>query len=245
MRVGSEFRWILEGYTPDTLPMERLAAYMQHLASLLGHATAVHFVRVEKKCVAVVGKVDAGAVSGKVNARVFAVRQRKGPLDAMRAYDSMNEMVAEDRTTARLTRGTATIIRFPGRSVDKLQRVEMTDQGFLVGYLYMLSESRSGFHARLRVDSESGVVMCSASADMAKKLREHLFEPVKVFGTGKWKRYDQGWVVVGFDITSVVRIESISVRNLIDRLRKLEIDWPDDPLGYLADLDDREDSTLQ
>jgi len=181
-----------------------------------------------------------------VSARVHAVRQRKGPLDAIRAYDTINDMVAEDKTTARLTRGMATIIRFPGRTTNQQRHVEVTDHGFLVGYLSMLAENKSGeFSARLRTDSEDGAVVCSASADVARKLREHLFETVKVFGTGRWERRSQGWVVARFNITDVARVEPGTVRNVIDRLRALKIDWLDDPLGYLSDLEDRESSILQ
>ena len=64
MEYGSEYRWVLEGFTPATIPMTRLAEYMQQLGKLLGSEAAVHFVRVEDGSVAMVSKVDGGDAGG-------------------------------------------------------------------------------------------------------------------------------------------------------------------------------------
>ena len=42
-RAGTEYRFKIDAYTPQTMPLVRLAEYMAELAQLLGEPTAVHF----------------------------------------------------------------------------------------------------------------------------------------------------------------------------------------------------------
>lgn len=243
MRNTPEFRWILKGFTPEKMPMARLADYMQQLAKLLGQENGVHFERVEPGSVALVAAVDPDA-SGKVNARVSGVPSGTAPADAMKAYSVMNTMLAEDKTTALLRDRSAVIIRFPGKVIERKALVEVPDSGSVIGYLYMLSDAGKEFHARIRLES-GGTLQCTVSGDIAKKLRDHLFETVKVYGRGVWARNEGGdWAVVSLEINDVVRADSARLRSVVDQLRQLDIEWPEDPLGYLDDLG-REGGTIQ
>lgn len=243
MRVGSEYRWVLNGYTPDTIPMARLAEYMQQLAKLLGEETSVHFERVEKGSVALVSKID-GVAAGRVNARVACVAKGKAPLDALRAYNALNAMLANDNGSAVLKQGSAVVIRFPGKVVPQTRIIEIPDTGTVIGRLYGLAETKDGIHARIRLES-GGVLICTVTETIARKLRDHLFETVKVFGSGVWARGgDGGWTVVHLDISDVVTANRASLRVVVDQLRSLEIEWPDDPLGDLEARDEG-DSTIQ
>ena len=238
MRTGSEFKWILEGYTPDTLPMARLSEYMQQLAALLGQQSSVHFVRIDKKCVSLVSKVDGILPSQKVRERVAGVRSGKAPRDAVRAFEAMNVMVADDGGSALLKQGGATIIRFPGSKFTIDKRVEINDLGSVVGQLYMLAQSRDGFQARIRPDRNT-VLFCAVNADMARKMKGLLFGPVRAFGRGLWRRESAGhWAIVDLDILDVVPVEDRTLRHVIDEIRDLDIEWSDDPLGYLSDINE-------
>ena len=245
MQIGSEYRWVLEGFTPDTIPMNRLAEYMQQLAKLLGQEASVRFVRVEKNCVALVSKVDGGVAAGRVDARVSSVRRGDGPQDAMRAYQTLNGMVAQDDTSAALRKGSATVIRFPGIHVEPQEAIEIHDSGSVVAYLYMLYEAKDhGFHARFRMPS-GGTLMCTVSGAIAIDLRKHLFETVKIFGRGLWRRDGTGkWEPTKFEIAEVVKIEDSSLRQVFEELRSLDIEWPDDPLQYIFDINS-ENGTIQ
>ncbi len=236
MHIGSEFRWILEGFTPNTIPMTRLAEYMQQLGKLLGEEASVHFVRVEANCVALVSQVERGSAPGKVRARLASVRDGTGPQDAARAYQLINSMLADDKTHARLTDGSATIIRFPGHKPADETVIEVIDTGALVGHLYMLSESKDGYQARLRLNANQSV-RCSAAGKVALALRGLLFEDIRAFGRGVWTRgSDRVWNVQSFEISDVEAIDKRSLRSAVNSLRSLNIKWPDDPLGYLDNL---------
>lgn len=241
MQIGSEFSWIVDGFTPNTIPMGRLAEYMQEFAKLLGHEASVHFVRVEKGSLKLVSRAEAPGAAGKVSARIARIRSGDAPQDALRAQDALNEMLAEDNTTARLTRGSATIIRFPGLLQKQHESIELHDVGSLVGRLYMLSEVKDYFHARLRL-SEGGMIQCRINSDMARKLREHLFENIRVFGRGVWRRESAGaWRVMEFEISDVAKITRGGLRAEIEQLRKLDIRWPEDPIGEISRLNDEGD----
>ena len=72
-RGGAEYRFKIDAYSPDTMPMSRLAQYMAELADLLGEQTAVHFKRITKGSTVLNATVDREA-EPKVRDRVSSVR---------------------------------------------------------------------------------------------------------------------------------------------------------------------------
>jgi hypothetical protein len=146
-------------------------------------------------------------------------------------------MLFEDKATAAIHRGTATIIRFPGIAAAPRQTLIVTDVGSVTGYLYMLSHGKDGFSARLRVDD--GVILCAVQRRAISALKECLFETVRVSGLGRWRQDDAGaWRIQSMSIESVKPLKTSGLRNAVEDLRAIEVDWPDDPLGYLADLNE-------
>ncbi|MGB3390245.1 MAG: hypothetical protein WBA88_19930, partial [Pseudaminobacter sp.] len=81
MSTNYKFR-IADSYTPDTLPMERLAEYMIALAKLLGEPHDVHFDAVRKGSAVLVAKIDAPA-QPKVRERVRRLEAGCPPSAAM------------------------------------------------------------------------------------------------------------------------------------------------------------------
>lgn len=236
MRYGSEFRWILEGFTPETIPMSRLAEYMQQLARLLGEEPSVHFVRIERGSVALVANADLGA-SGKVASRIGAVRRGSAPRDAMAAHSAINSMLETDRAAASLKQGGAIVLRFRGAKSSTPAAAEIEDHGSLVGDLYQLAKSRNGYQARLQV--KGGAVFCAATEQAAMDMRNLLFERVRVHGKGLWRRGDDSaWSPTDFTILGAKKVERAKLRGAVDSLRALPIGWQDDPLQYITDIDD-------
>lgn len=227
MQFGTEYRLVLEGFTPDTIPMSRLAEYLRQMAKMLGYEGAVHFQRVENNCTALVAKIDP-RTAGKVRAQVRAIREKKAPADAMNASAAINRMVAEDKTTGLLREQKGVVIRFPGTRPAQNMALEVPDEGTVIGYLYMLSDAGREFHARIKLES-GNTLMCTVTDEIAKKLRSHLFETVKVSGPGIWARDTDGaWAALKLEIKEVVPVKSTSLRSVIDELRQIDIDWPED-----------------
>ena len=46
-RKHRDYRFHIEAYSPDTMPMARLADYLADLAKMLGQEKSVHFLKVE------------------------------------------------------------------------------------------------------------------------------------------------------------------------------------------------------
>ncbi len=237
MKAGKDIVWCLKGQTPDRIPMARLAEYMQQLAVLLGQQDCLHFIKVEEGSLNVHVKADGAGTVGRITDRVKALRQDSAPPEAKRAYRRINEMVYEDGGPARLT-GPAAILYFPGIKPTEKAPLSIVDYGDVVGKLYALAERDGKVSARIRPITGENYIQCIASLDVGKELRKFLFEPVRVYGRGTWIENGDAWVCDGLTVEEVWPIHSASMRNAIDALRALDIEWPDDPIKEMADLDE-------
>src|SRR5262245_31704250 len=94
-----EFRFKLEAYSPDPIPMARLAEYMAELAAILGETKSVHFSGVESGSTVLAHWVEHEAIP-KVRLRVESVRAGRGPRDARDAYRKVNKLLREDNARA-------------------------------------------------------------------------------------------------------------------------------------------------
>ena len=115
MKEQREYRFVIDGCSPNTLPMARLAEYMTELARLLGRADQVHFVRVEGGSAVLVQSVEPEAAPD-VRERLRSLQQDNPPDDAAKAFANLNRYLADDNATGILQEGeSAEVIRFPGR----------------------------------------------------------------------------------------------------------------------------------
>lgn len=242
MRAGHEIKWILEGKSPHQIPMARLAEYMQLLAAIFGEFESVHFDRVEDKCTQVVINLDQGIAAQRVQSRVHAVRQHRAPADAMRAFSRMNEMVGEDKGYARITFGASVVLRIPGKVSEAERPFSLIDQATITGKLYAIYEEPSGgIRARIRPRGLSNYIACTADRDIGGVLSKHFLEMVRVQGRGSWQRSSGGeWACQSMHIQKVDPVKDVTLREAINAIRQIEVEWPDDPLEEWAELDERD-----
>ncbi|MCL6608040.1 MAG: 4-hydroxy-3-methylbut-2-enyl diphosphate reductase [Geminicoccaceae bacterium] len=115
--MAVDYRFVIENsFTPETLPMERLAEYVAALAKLLGERDCVHFRGIEPGSAVLVATVDSPA-RPKVRERVIAVRDGSAPDDAARAYADLDEMLRKDNATGTLSgEAGGVVVSFPGRN---------------------------------------------------------------------------------------------------------------------------------
>jgi hypothetical protein len=234
MRVGPEISWILEGKSPDQIPMARLAEYMRYLAAMLGEIDNVHFARVERGSTRLVATFSRGMAVQRVQARVSAVRDRRAPAEAMRAFHRINDMVGEDESHARITFGAGVMLRFPGSNyAARWKPLNIVDRGTVTGRLYSLLEEPSGLlKARIRPRTGSTYVACTAEGSIGRELRNYFLDAVRVHGRGTWSRAESGeWTCQSLQIENVQQIKDVSLREAINALRAIAVEWPDDPLA--------------
>ena len=104
----------IEAYSPETIPMSRLAEYMAELAMLLGEKASVHFLRVGKASTQLVHRVDHEAIP-KVDERLRLVKAGSGPSRAQHAAAEINRRLAADNASGVLKEEDgAEILPFPG-----------------------------------------------------------------------------------------------------------------------------------
>ena len=245
MKSGYEYRFVIDAYTPDTLPMSRLAEYMADLARFMGTAEQVHFVRLESGSTVLVQVVEPQAAP-KVRDRIYAVAHDQGPDDAANAFKALNRYLADDNAIGSLrVGGGAEVIRFPGREqLAPLTFGAFNQPGVLDGVLIRVGGRDDTVPVHLR-DCER-IHMCNATRDIAKRLAVHLYGPtLRVQGDGRWERDADGiWLMKRFNITEFCELDETPLSEVAERLRNVEgsgwtdIDDPHAELRRLRRLDE-------
>ena len=238
-----EYRFSIDAFTPETLPMARLAEYMADLALLLGEPENVHFERLEKGSAVLVQAIEEPAFP-KVAERLRGVRTGDGPSDALKAFQSLDRRLALDNAVAILSGGGegAEVIRFPGRDRPKpLLYGSIRQQGSLDGVLIRIGGKDESVHATLEDGDQTW--RCEMNREMARDLRIHLYEtPIRVFGEGRWRRDpEKGWDLERFTVSHFEVLDPASWPDTVARLRSLKGgEWLDseDPLSDLNTLRD-------
>jgi hypothetical protein len=230
---GTEYRFLIDAYTPDTIPMHRLAEYMAELAVILGERASVHFRRLEPGSTVLVHKIDREAVP-KVRDRIRNVRVGDGPSDAMRAYDKMNKMLREDDGVGTLReKPTAVLIRFPGREQTEEKFASIRQFGTIDGEVTWVGGSDQTAHITLLSEGRE-ITRIYTSRAIAKQLGNQLWEPVRLSGRGRWMRDGEGtWCLLDFKVDAFEPLEKLSLSSALAELRAIPADWDNDAYGEL------------
>lgn len=224
MDGNAEATFRIDGYTPATLPLERLAEYLAQIAIMLGEPKSVHFVKLKKGSVVPVLNVDRAAVP-KVRARAASVRIGIAPTDAMRAYNTINKYLHEDNSigTFKLVEKNSTsaeIIRFPGREAETENPIIVKQDSSIDGEL--IKVGGYGKYVPIILKGEDvAFTNCYAHRSIAEGLGRHMFKQVRLFGAGTWSKPVNGpWALARFKINSFKPLKDTS---LTDALRDIAV----------------------
>lgn len=246
MRDADEYRFVIEAYSPETLPMSRLAEYMADLARLFGTAERVHFVRLEAGSTVLVQTVEAEAAT-EVRNRIDALAEGRAPEDATKAFRALNRCLAADDAAGSLQEGGGgEVIRFPGRDQPPpLTFGAFNQPGVLDGVLIRVGGRDDTVPVHL-LDGET-VHLCNANRDMARRLAPHLYgTPLRVHGDGRWERDADGvWTMKRFNVTDFEELDDAPLGHVVGRLREVEgSGWKevDDPSAELRQLRGRDEA---
>ena len=238
----SEYRFYVDVYTPETLPMATLARYMEDLAALLGHEERVHFQRLEPGSTVLVQFVEEAAAP-EVRQRLEEVKLKRGPAEALKAFENIDRRLETDLAIGYLEEiGGGKVIEFPGRV-----RREKLDFGGVTQ-----TESIDGVPIRIGgkeewvpilMETQTGDVISGAYAKraVARQIAAHLFTDVlRVHGRGRYHRTPEGvWLLDRFNITEFEVLDSSPLQEVVERLRAIEgNEWleVEDPLEELSRL---------
>ena len=228
------YKFKIDAYTPDTLPMARCASYLVELANILGEFPYVHFIRVATGSTQLAYKVDKEAAP-KVKERLVAIKKRTAASVEMGAYRRINKMLTEDNGTGDLMKGRSQILHFPGKKEDKLEFTSIWQAGEIDGEVIRVGGSKEVVPILL---SSEGKEMSGfhAKRSTAKELGRYLFEPVRLFGEGRWERDSDGvWNLITFNVDRFEVLEESPLSKTVLALRGLKGEWKKNALSELLE----------
>jgi hypothetical protein len=241
--MNGEYQFLIaDGYSPATLPLERLAQYLVEFARLLGEGDHIHFQTIEEGSVRLKVSVDEPA-QPIVRERVRAIRDGGGPRDARKAYDALDELLRKDNATGELAGDDgAIIIAFPGaKRPEPLVFGPFRQDCTLDGQIFRIGGKDETKHVHIR-DGAAEFTDLVASEAVALRLRHYLFGAVLRFhGEGAWFRHGDGsWELRGFRINDFEELEDRPLSDVIASLRAVKgSTWGEVPNPLRELLNDR------
>lgn len=235
-RTKREFRFKIDRYLPETMPLARLAEYLRDLAVLFGPDSGVHLIKVEKGSTVPVMLVDIED-EPKVVERLQDVRQQSASKDALHAAAQIDERLRKDNAKGAIIDPSGSkLLAFPGRDLNRLLEYGPFNQpGTFDGIPIRIGGEQDSVPVHL--EGREQIYICWAKRSLAKEIAQYLFTSVvRVEGVGRWTRHRDGeWELVSFTIKDYTPLPDISLRESIHRLRLIPAKWKDmdDPLGEL------------
>jgi len=229
-----EYEFWIDAYTPETIPMERLAKYLCALAKMLGHGSSVHFSHLETgstKSLMHVQREDAP----KVFDRVEQISNGQAANDATAAFDELNILLRNDNAIGKLSRrtpnsqGSAIVLTFLGRDLP-LPPVygPFYEEAVVEGELVRIGGKDKSAHAQI-VDPEGKTWSGEMDRDMARDMAQYLYKGtvLRVTGDARWERLDNGsWHLMAFKIKGFTVLADDTLSEVSQRLRGLQkTDW--------------------
>ncbi len=98
-RTLRKYRFKIDAYTRETMPLGRLAEYLTELAVMLGEEKSVHLIEVEDGSCVPVFLVEPEA-EPKILERADAIKRKEAPPEAMKAAANIDEKLRKDNGKA-------------------------------------------------------------------------------------------------------------------------------------------------
>lgn len=219
MRKRTEYRFKIDAFTPETIPMARLAEYMTHLAKMLGEPESVRFVKIAEGSAQIVSAVDDVA-DPKVRERISGLPRNAGPRDALKAYREINKQLRADNAVGVLTDNQENnVVKFPGREApEPLVYGPVRQEGFIDGRVIMVGGK--GETVPVHVQQGEKTYNAKAPRPLAAALGRHLFNcELRLYGSGRWLRDASGeWKCEEFNVS---RFEVLTAENLSEAVAEM------------------------
>ncbi len=236
--IHYDFR--IDAWTPETLPMVKLAKYLAKLSIIFGDEEHVHFLKVRKGSAIPEIAVEHVAAP-KIAARLRLVGTFEAPPDLEKANQEINRMLREDNASATLKiKHGENVLAFPGKKTPLTEEVVVHEQGDLDGVVIRIGGKDDS--VPVWIEGEGKVIYkCWANRDMARQLAVYYLDrPVRVTGSGQWCRTpERKWELEDFKIKSFEILEDSPLEEVINDLRQIEGNlWNkmDDPQAELRKL---------
>jgi hypothetical protein len=221
--MSEEYVLHIDGLDPDTVPMQRLAAYIKELADLFGNKAEVHFRRVEKGSLRLAIAVDDTGRQ-KVSERVAVAATINAPKDVISAFRRLDDLLAEDGSSAQLKApGGATVIPFPGVKRERpLNYGPYRKQGTVEGQIVKIGGADKTSHLQLQHGGYTftGIEL---TRELAREMSNLLYGPtIRLHGEGCWTRSAEGrWKLDNFTVNRFEILDSTPIDAMVRGIREL------------------------
>jgi hypothetical protein len=127
----------------------------------------------------------------------------------------------------------AELIRFPGIQ-EVIRFGSVTQQCAVDGEVIRIGGTRERVPITLRSEDDL-IADCYTSRATARKIAPHLFEPVRLFGNGRFIREDDGaWKLEYFTFENFAPLTEEALSSVVEALRAIPGgEWGDDALEEL------------
>jgi hypothetical protein len=241
-----EFEFVIDRFTPDTLPMLTLAQCLVDLSAVLGEPEHVHFDRMADGSARALHRIDR-ASEPRVTANIAAAKVVGSASPQRRAFEALDGRLREHGTKGWLRKGGAkkqedNLLYFPGTERKEEQHDPtfgpFSQQASLQGRI--INVGGKSQLANVNIQHGEEVYFCEATRAMALELAPLLyFVDIRVHGTGKYFRTAEGkWEMRSFRIASYEKLNQLSLTDVVERLRGITAKVGIDPeiLKKLAEL---------
>lgn len=235
------FSFTVPGYTPETMPLDRLMEYLNQLVIILGTPSELHLIAIEKSSTRPVLAMRHD-VATRARNRAREVRQGGGSARRREAFHTIRRMVTEDGgKPAVLKAKEGQILEFPSADLGADQIIHaVRQQTTLEGMLVRVGGI--GENAQLLIQELSGKVVagCTASRSLAQEMAPLIYKPIRVSGVGSWQRTEQGkWEINRLHVQSFEQLEADEHEDVVAKLQGINVAWPDDSIEQLLAMRDK------
>lgn len=236
-----EISFVIPGHSPETIPLDRLIEYLQQMVTVLGDPNNLHLVEIRQSSVSPVlhtSKKDAL----ELRERAMQVQRGQGTPKQNKAYNTIRRMVRCDVRGTNLE-GRNVVLRDSSRVIleippaqEESEVIEGLKQATSVdGQLIKVGGPKED--AVLQIRALDGEILSgfTAKRSLAKELAHLLWGPtIRLSGVGVWSRDIDGiWRLSSMHVQSFELLEDDEAMVTLERLRKLNVNWPLDALERL------------
>lgn len=118
---------------------------------------------------------------------------------------------------------------------DEEEFTSVAEHGAIDGVLIHIGGGDRSIHAILDLNGEQLTGIWLSNKTIGKKLAHLLFEPVRLFGRGRWTRdADGNWNLKDFKVESFEALDDAPLTEALTDIRKIDLNFDD---GSYGDLD--------
>jgi hypothetical protein len=221
MAEQGEYRFEIADLSPMTLSMRRLNDYLPSLVDLFGYEEHIHLIRVDEGS-AVPCIVAENHMVKSVQQRLQKVKTGTGSRKTYQAVECLNDLLAEDRTSAVLRSPYhGLVIEFPGvKRATEAVVGPMKEYCDIQGELYQIGGRDDTISLYIR--DGRNIFICTASREQGREISAQLFRRVRISGTGNWIRNETGkWKLLNLTFGSFLPLSEEPLSKSIQELRTL------------------------